>query len=244
MGLKPRLPGSAAGFYFQDNWNSLICQNKKFTIPQIRKCLQNKRLHFWGDSTLRQWYEFFAALMKNNLKETKAENSKFGPHVAIDEEYNVAFYYQHHGLPIRSVWTSVSDIHYVPNMIDEIPSGDKEIILLSLWAHFTATNLDYYRQRWQSIKKSLVRLKLRNPKTRIIIKSANTREPVVIDYLSWYAWELDKVMRQVMMGFNGLQIIDVWDMTMGHRTGFDIHPGEQIISQEIEMLLSFLCTDM
>ena len=243
MGLQPRPTGSAAGFYFQDNWNSLICQKKRFTVPQIRKCLQNKRLHFWGDSTLRQWYEYFAALMKTNLKETKARNSK-GPHVAIDKEYNVTFYYRHHGFPIRNSWTSVSDIHYVPNMIDEIPSGSNEIVVLSLWAHFTATNLDYYRQRWETIKKALVRLKFRNPKTRIIVKSANTREPQPLDYLSWYAWELDKIMRRMMLDVDGLQITDVWDMTMGHRTGFRVHPVKEIISQEIDMLLSFLCTDM
>ena len=242
FGIKPRVPDSAAGFYYKDEWNSLVCKNKKFTVPEIRKCLQNQRLHFWGDSTLRQWYEYFAALMKDTLIETKAQNSKFGPHEAVDATYNVTFYYRHHGYPIRNEWTSVADIHYIPNMIDEIPSGGNEIVLLSLWAHFTATNLDYYRKRWQLIKDAILRLKLRNIGARIIIKSANTREPVAMDYLSWLAWELDKVMRGIMLGVDGVTIIDVWDMTMGHRTGFHIHPEKEIISQEIGMLLSFLCS--
>ncbi|XP_072030799.1 NXPE family member 3-like [Amphiura filiformis] len=121
----PRPKDGTAGFYYQDKWNSLVCKNREFTIPEIRKCLQNQRLHFWGDSTLRQWYEYFALLMKSTLDEKKAANSKFGPHVAVDKAFNTSFYYRHHGFPIRNSWTPGKDIHYVPNM-NIIASGGKE----------------------------------------------------------------------------------------------------------------------
>ena len=87
------------------------------------------------------------------------------------------------------------------------------------------------------------RFKLRNPRARIIIKSANTREPQSVDAASWHAQELDHVMRSMMIGFHNVTIIDTWDMTIGHRTGFRIHPFQPVISQEIGMLLSFLCPE-
>ncbi|XP_072044969.1 NXPE family member 3-like [Amphiura filiformis] len=245
QGLKPRPMNSTTGFYYQDQWYSLVCKNRKFATTDTRKCLQNQRLYFWGDSTLRQWYEYFAAVMNTTLVEKKAENIKFGPHLAVDNTYNIRLYYRHHGFPIRNNWTDVEDIHYVPNMIDDLPNSHNQVVLLSLWAHFTASSLEYYSQRWQQIKQSVLRLKSRDPGARIIIKSANTRELAAnIDALSWYSNQLDNIMREIMMGVEGVIIIDVWDMTIGHRTGFRIHPEREIISQEVDMLLSFLCPEV
>ena len=247
MGLAPRPTDSVAGFYFQDQWHSLVCNKTNFSVPkalpQIRSCLQNHSLHFWGDSTLRQWYEYFVDVLKSSLVESKAANGKFGPHVAIDEAYNISFYYLHHGFPIRNRWTQVRDIHYVPNMIDDVKASGHQVILVSLWAHFTPTNLQYYRQRWQVIKHAIVRLLARNPDARVIIKSANTREPTSIDLTSWYSNELDNVMRDIMSDIlsDHVTIIDVWDMTIGHRSGYHVHPIREVVSQEIDMLLSFLC---
>ena len=95
--------------------------------------------------------------MKNTLIEKKSRNSQFGPHKAVDKAYNITFLYRHHGYPIRVGWTPKADIHYVPNMIDELSNDSAEIVLLSLWAHFTASSLDYYRHRWELIKNAIAR---------------------------------------------------------------------------------------
>ncbi|XP_072048641.1 NXPE family member 3-like [Amphiura filiformis] len=240
LGITPRSPNHVAGFYYKDEWNSLVCKNRVFKTTETMKCLQNKTLHFWGDSTLRQWYEYLVAVLPFN--ETKGTNVKFGPHVAVNEVNNVTLHYRHHGYPIRSLWTPVVDIYYVPNLIDAIRDTGDDIVL-SLWAHFTATSLNYYQNRWEAIKQSILRLKTRKPGTRVIIKSANTREKTSLDHDSWYAWELDKLMRKIIYGVSDVTIIDVWDMTVGHRTGYEIHPAREVISQEIGMLLSFICPD-
>ena len=126
-------------------------------------------------------------------------------------------------------------------MIDEIPSGGNEIVLLCVWAHFTATDLSFYRQRWDTTKHAIIRLKSRSPDVRIIIKSANTRENPQNELSNWYVWELDIVMREIMSELDYVIIIDTWDMTIGHESGVHTHPPEAIISQEVDMLLSYLC---
>lgn len=238
--------GNVAGFYYENKWNSLLCNKRSHTYTQVGECLQNHNLHFWGDSTLRQWYEYFADSLfrRDDLELHEAENLKFGPHVAFNKRYEINIEYRHHGYPIRNDWTRVGDILYVPNMIDGIVAGDggNEIVLLSLWAHFTATNLAYYRQRWRAIQYAIARLMTRNPGARVVIKSANTREMVSIDYSNWHAKELDNVMREMMSGLQNVVIIDVWDMTIGHQSGYHIHPGRDVIRQEIDMLISALCS--
>ena len=245
QGLSPRPLYSTAGFYYGGQWNSLVCNNKHFTVSgaltKIRQCLKNNTLHFWGDSTLRQWYEYFVAVLKSTLDEHKAANTKFGPHIAVDKTFNITFRYLHHGFPIRNSWTLVKDIHYVPNMIDEIQSDGNEIVLLSLWAHFTPNDLPFYRQRWETTKRAIIRLQSRNPDVRIVIKSANTRAQSPNDLSNWYAWQLDIVMREIMSELDYVIIIDAWDMTTGHESGVRIHPLGAVISQEIDMLLSYLC---
>ena len=132
MGLSPRPPDTVAGFYFQDQWHSLVCNKINFPIPKalrkIRSCLKNHALYFWGDSTIRQWYEYFVDVLK--LNERKGANVHFGPHVAVDKAGNISFHFHFHGYPARQGWTLVKDIHYVPNMIDDIKVNSGRIVIL------------------------------------------------------------------------------------------------------------------
>ncbi|XP_072050969.1 NXPE family member 3-like [Amphiura filiformis] len=242
-GLPQRHSQYAPGFYHQDTWTSHTCQNRHFTTPDVIKCLQNQTIHFIGDSTLRQWYEYLAShVLKENVQEAKGPDEKFGPHVAIDKANNISIYFNFHGYPIALRNLDVKQIHYVAEQLDSYTNLENTIICLCLWAHFTGTNLQYYRNRLQSVKDAIVRLRQRNPHVRVLIKSANTREHSSdFDRSNWYSWEVHKVMRQFFSGFPGVTVIDVWDMTIGHRTGYNLHPAIDIISQEIDMFLSFLC---
>ncbi|XP_072021379.1 NXPE family member 3-like [Amphiura filiformis] len=264
-----RPDNSVAGFYFKDKWHSLVCHNKEFTPPEIRKCLQNHRyagcqsgnvrlpeitkclqnqtLYFLGDSTIRQWYEHFARfILKDTVVEKLAVMRHFGPNVATDEVHDIHLKYLFHGYPIRENEVFVKDMKYIPNTIDEIEHGKSVVVLITIWAHFAGTNLTFYRDRLYKIRDSIQRLQSRNPSSRVLIKSANTQKlegKVVRDRAHWYYWSVDQVLREIMSGIENVTIIDVWDMTIGHRSGFNIHPQVDVIAQEIDMVLSFLCSE-
>ncbi|XP_072046142.1 NXPE family member 3-like [Amphiura filiformis] len=266
---------SAAGFYFKDVWHSLVCHNREFTPPEIRKCLKNKAypyyrgkyvscqsdnvrlpeitkclqnhtLYFLGDSTIRQWYEHFARfILKDTIVEKRAARSGFGPNVARDEVHDIHLKYLFNGYPIIQNKVFVKDIKYIPNTIDEIVHENRVVVLITIWAHFELTNLTYYRNRLHKIRDSIQRLKSRIPSARVLIKSANTHGSASRNAAQWYIWNLDQVMREVMSGIENVTIIDVWDMTIGHYSGYSrykIHPNVDVIAQEIDMVLSFLCS--
>ncbi|XP_072015843.1 NXPE family member 3-like [Amphiura filiformis] len=79
-GLPPRSNSNAAGHYHKDEWISNVCQKHDFTADNgapITKCLQNTNLHFYGDSTGRQWFEYLINhLNKNGTMEMNVTNSK------------------------------------------------------------------------------------------------------------------------------------------------------------------------
>lgn len=232
-----------SGFYFNGLWRSLLCQNRQFTTPEIHKCLAHSNVYLFGDSTLRQWYLQLANFFNETITESRG-NHYIGPHFAVDSTVDFKMTYNFHGLPVRvPVWVNVTDLLYIPNVLNNIKvdgDGDNVVIVLSLWAHFTSNNLDFYRQRWKSIKKSLLKFTSRHPRTRIFIKSASTREPK-FDLSNWYAWELDKLMRSEMSQISRVTIIDTWDMTTGHHTGYNVHPADEVVAQQVFMLLSYIC---
>ncbi len=163
-----------------------------------------------------------------------------GPHSARDETHDIHVLYRFHGFPMRDN-VLVKDIEYIPNVIDNIDNENGVVVILTICAHFTATNITFYQNRLYKIRDAIQRLQLRNPKSRVLIKSANTQHHFgQMDLAPWYFWTLDKVMRDIMSGIRNVSIIDVWDMTVGHHSGFDIHPKP---SQELDMLFSFLCSN-
>ncbi|XP_038048972.1 NXPE family member 3-like isoform X1 [Patiria miniata] len=241
-GVPPRPPKSVAGFYHQTSWHSLVCSARDFKSKEALRCLQGRSLFFYGDSTLRQWFEYLTRRLGRTMREKRLTTSPIvGPRYAYDKAHNISMLFRIHGFPIRNRWLKVKDVAYAANEIDNLPGGPNTVIVMSLWAHFTPTTLQFYRDRWRAIKGALQRLRARAPGTLVLIKSANTREPRSPDMSNWYGMELDKVMREELSGEPGVTIIDVWDMTLSHSTGYRAHPLEVIISQEIKMLLSFVC---
>ncbi|XP_071944893.1 NXPE family member 3-like [Antedon mediterranea] len=238
----------AAGFYFNDSWYSNQCtlQNIDVFSAVANKCLENKRFYFYGDSTIRQWYEYLVA----NIPETTSVditgvNKKAGPLIAHSELHKVKLFYRHHAFPIRNTWMRVEDIKWTANEIDQLGADENVIICINMFAHFVPTSVDVYRSRLLTIKAALVRLYKRSPKTLVFFKSANTREysgaAGSVNYGDWPAFLLDVEMRKVMSDVPNLTVIDVWDMTNCHRTPEVIHPHPLVIREEIKVLLSLIC---
>ncbi|XP_063786985.1 NXPE family member 3-like isoform X2 [Pseudophryne corroboree] len=52
-------PTQPSGFYYGDNWRSFTCLGRYFPQPSdALACLKRKDIHMFGDSTLRQWFEY------------------------------------------------------------------------------------------------------------------------------------------------------------------------------------------
>jgi len=53
---------SPSGYYFEDQWRSRTHWIHHFNkSDDITKCLQGKVIHLFGDSTIRQWFEYLTA---------------------------------------------------------------------------------------------------------------------------------------------------------------------------------------
>ncbi|XP_033111403.1 NXPE family member 3-like [Anneissia japonica] len=238
----------AAGYYFQDKWYSNDCTLKNISVQSAltSKLLTNKRFYFYGDSTLRQWFEYFAASISDAsiVQAAPGATLKTGPLRATSKKYNLTFMYRHHAFPIRTTPIFVKNVAYAANEIDNISADENTIICLCFFAHFTPTELHVYRRRLETTKASLLRLYKRSPETLVFLKTPNTNTyagaVTSVDYGDWVSLMLDKELRKVMAEIPNLTIIDVWDMTTNHRLGENLHPPRPIIQQEIQLMLSLI----
>ncbi|XP_018426223.1 PREDICTED: NXPE family member 3-like [Nanorana parkeri] len=240
----PCVPGlknpNPSGFYYQDVWKSLVCSNEPFDDHnKAAKCLAGKMVYMFGDSTLRQWWEylvnFIPTLKEINLHVTHNP----GPLLATDAEFNYLVQWRAHQKPLRMERAAVQELRYIASELDRLGDRKGMIIVLTCWSHFLTYPVGVYIQRLHHIREAVALLLERSPETKILIKTANTGYR--FDHGSdWLSLQLDTLMR-AMFSKLPVTILDVWQMTICHREPENLHPPKVIIKNEVDLMLSFIC---
>uniref|UniRef100_A0A8D2LT38 Neurexophilin and PC-esterase domain family member 3 n=1 Tax=Varanus komodoensis TaxID=61221 RepID=A0A8D2LT38_VARKO len=193
----------------------------------ITECLQGKLIHLFGDSTIRQWFEYLTAFVP-------------GQHFSL---HNILLKFRCHGPPIRFFTVFSSELHYIANELNRIVGGRNTVIAITIWSHFSTFPVEVYIRRLRNIRRSVVRLLDRSPKTRIVIKTANVQElgPEVSLFNSdWYSYQLDTIMRKMFSGI-GVYFVDAWEMSLAHYLPHKLHPEDVIVKNQLDAFLSLVC---
>uniref|UniRef100_A0A3Q3EQT6 NXPE C-terminal domain-containing protein n=1 Tax=Labrus bergylta TaxID=56723 RepID=A0A3Q3EQT6_9LABR len=220
----------------------------------ISQCLKGKAVHMYGDSTLRQWFEYLDASLPAKLVPSvilsdaneinRNSPKKTGPYMIWDNAKNILVTYRVHGPPLSFIYVPTSELRYISNEIDGLVGGTNTVVVFSIWAHFSPFPIELYIRRLQSIRRAVIRLLNRAPDTLVVIRTANLRgltPSVSLNYSDWYTLQLDKVLRAVFKGLN-VRLVDAWEMTLAHHLPHNIHPGRPIVKNMIDIILSYICT--
>ncbi|KAM4701909.1 NXPE family member 3-like, partial [Discoglossus pictus] len=229
-----------SGFYYQDLWKSRVCSNQHFNNPSnVTDCLTGKVVYMFGDSTLRQWWEYLVDFVPSLKRIDLHVTYHPGPLLACDTEHNYLVQWRVHQKPLRMQQTWIHELHYMAAELDGLGKRKDMIIVLNCWAHFITYPIGIYVRRLRSLREAVIRLLNRSPETKILIKSANTG--YAFGHGSdWLSLQLDIVMR-AMFSKLPVSIVDVWQMTSCHRLPEDLHPPKIIIKNEVDLMLSFIC---
>ncbi|XP_010774098.1 NXPE family member 3-like [Notothenia coriiceps] len=234
----------ASGYYYQGLWRALDgTKVRQFTgASAITQCLKGKVVHLYGDSTIRQWFEFLNAALPD-LKEFNLGSSRqTGPFLALDYENKIMVTFRLHGPPLRFIG-SMKDIRYIANELDDLIGVPNTVVVFGIWAHFGSFPIEVYIRRLQRIRRAVVRLLGRAPKTVIIIRTANPKAlllDVAINNSDWFSVQCDKVLRAIFKGLN-VHLIDAWEMVLAHHLPNNLHPQPPIIKNMMDVLFSYTC---
>ncbi|MEE6470058.1 hypothetical protein FKM82_008849 [Ascaphus truei] len=212
-----------SGYYYQDRWMPRRRPVRRFDKPSdITDCLQGKVVHLFGDSTIRQWFEYLTSFVP---------------------DHNIMLKFRCHGPPIRFSTVSSNELRYISNELDGIVGGANTVVALTIWSHFSTFPVEVYIRRLRNIRASVLRLLERSPSTAIVIRSANVQElgPEVSLFNSdWFSLQLDSIMRSMFAGLD-VFIVDAWEMSLAHYLPHALHPEPVIIKNQIDEFLSFVC---
>ncbi|KAM6962016.1 NXPE family member 3-like [Tautogolabrus adspersus] len=169
-----------SGYYYQGVWRSLggtkVYQFNN--LSAISQCLKGKVVHLYGDSTVRQWFEYFKASLPDAKEINRNKPRTSGPYMLWDNAKNMLVTYHFHGPPISiSDKIPISELHYISNELDDVVGGPNTVVVLGIWAHLTPFPIQFYIRRLQSIRRAVIRLLNRAPDTLVVIRTPNLRVP-------------------------------------------------------------------
>ncbi|KAM4712405.1 NXPE family member 3-like [Anableps anableps] len=234
-----------AGYYYQGVWQALDGTTvREFNnATALSQCLKGKVLHLYGDSTVRQWFEFLIANMPDLKKFDLKSPRKTGPFMALDYANNILVTYRTHGPPLRAPLLPVSQLHFVANELDSVVGGNTTIIIIGVWAHFGTFPVEVYIRRLLTIRRAVVRLLTRAPGTLVIIRTGNPKKLTAQESITndnYYFFRRDKLLRAIFKEVN-VRLLDAWEMTQAHYLPHNIHPPPPIIKNMIDVVLSHIC---
>ncbi|XP_032446060.1 NXPE family member 3-like, partial [Xiphophorus hellerii] len=244
-GVKQTMQSSPSGYYYQGAWRSLdgTTVHQFNTITAISQCLKNKALHLYGDSTIRQWFEYLNQSLPD-LKEFDLRSSnQTGPFLALDYANNILLTFRSHGPPIRFRIIPISNLHYIANELDRVVGGTNTVVVIGIWSHFSTFPIEVYIRRLLNIRKAVVRLLSRSPDTLVIIRTANPKALTLYETLTnsdWYSLQRDKVLRAIFKRVK-VKLVDAWEMSIAHHLPHSLHPQPPIVKNMIAVVLSYIC---
>ncbi|XP_069803309.1 NXPE family member 1-like isoform X2 [Dendropsophus ebraccatus] len=233
-----------SGHVMEEIWYPKSCTMKTFhSEEELNTCMKGKFIYMFGDSTVLQWMKFF----ENKLKTLKLfnvhETGWAQKHLVVDVERNIYVVWKRHGRPFVNMdYTSVKEERSIPREIDIIGGNNNTVIALNIGEHFRLFPVHLYIRRLLNIRRAIERLLHISPQTKVIIKTENTSEMTnqyegVSDF---HAYVHYFIMELVFKGLN-VGFINGWDMTTAFNTN-QIHPPEPYIKNEINMLMTYICT--
>uniref|UniRef100_A0A3B5M7V1 NXPE C-terminal domain-containing protein n=1 Tax=Xiphophorus couchianus TaxID=32473 RepID=A0A3B5M7V1_9TELE len=228
-----------SGYYYNGVWRSLDGTTvRQFeTATKMSRCLKGKVLHLYGDSTIRQWFEYLTKTLPGlktfDLKTPKQN----GPFLALDYPNNILVSFRCHGPPIRFSSVPANQLRYIANELDALLGGTNTVVVIGIWSHFSTFPVEVYIRRLLTIRRAVEQLLTRAPGTLVIIRTANPKALSLYEAQTnsdWYSLQHDKVLRAIFKKVK-VRLVDAWEMTLAHHLPHNLHPQPPIIQNMIDV---------
>ncbi|XP_059123767.1 NXPE family member 4 isoform X2 [Peromyscus eremicus] len=228
-----------SGHVWKNTWTPASCS---LAPIKMKECLRGKFIHLMGDSTIRQWMEYFKSSIKTLRSVDLHETGKLQHQLAVDLDENINIQWTKHGYPlIGSLVYSVKEMEYIARIIDRTGGEKNTVIAISLGQHFRPFPIDLFIRRALNVHKALQRLLLRSPDTMVVLKSENIREMSsdVERFSDFHGYTQYLALKDIFQDLN-VGVIDAWDMTIAYGTN-DVHPPQHVVGSQINIFLNYIC---
>ena len=237
----------SSGFYLNKTWHILNCKNTISFHPQsYQSCLKNKTLVILGDSTTRQYVNYFMAqvlkLPKINLKNYSSFHSliefkSFGIHL-IHKRHEQPYYWP--GTRATEITSQATEINKLAK--SDIPGKDI-IVVAHYCAHLQAFSSELFRFMVRRLSDAIKNLLEVKPEANVFIKG-----PHVFFWNGlWFDVRISLNQKNIIFeAFKDLKTkviyLDTWSITAAHNSD-ELHPKDPTITSHIQQFMTYLCSN-
>lgn len=240
-----------AGFWLNKTWHFPICEsNIDHTLEIYRRCLKGRELYFFGDSTARQYADYFVNEVLKIRPKIDLRVLMFGHNWYnwrnTFSSFSINVTFLKHAMPfsgpevpfngITSVYTELSRLSKT-----DIP-GEKFIFFIVYHSHLQPFPVSFYKDRIRYLVNSIKDFLLLKPKALFFIKSPS----YVLDGSNrWVDNKMSllyiKILREEFESLHDRVVyLDTWSINVIHET-ISIHPETETLMSQIKHFMSFIC---
>ena len=231
-----------SGYALNKRWRFINCSNAlEFTEPHYIQCLNDKRIYFIGDSTLRQYLEVLAKFIKLNVTYYAFSVT------AYSKKHNIRLFWRKHEMPFHN--QELYDQHKVQStdfQINKLANntaikGSSLVVVVHYGAHLQAFPPSVFRSRLRKLVNALRRLLQVKPEVTILVKGA---APVIQD-THWFDVRISLIFNEILFQeFSVLKdhviYLDVFSVSVAFNN-IALHPRALIVQNMIHQFMSYLC---
>ena len=240
-----------SGLYLNKTWHNLNCKNTVELNPEsYRSCLRNKTLVIFGDSTTREYTDYFMTqvlkLPAANLKFFKSKIRTY--HAPIDfKNFGIHLIYKRHEMPFYAHKAPAIGITSEATEIDYLAKSDipgKDIIVLAHYcAHMQAFSPALFRFKIRRLASAIKHLLVVKPESNVFIKGPH----VYFEDSKWVDVRISQNQKNIIFEeFKDLTTkviyLDIWSITVAHGSEH-VHPKNQAFSSQIQQFMTYLCSN-
>ncbi|XP_046549617.1 NXPE family member 3-like [Haliotis rubra] len=228
------------GFLYKGQWY-IMPKPLEISVNSLTKCLSNRNLLLFGDSTLRQFYShLFKRLQMESLTGNWTTEQWHRQSRSQREDLNFKMSWTPHELPLYFGDATRATARPVYVNVDEIPSGSNDLVVIHMYAHFTNHQPHVYRESIRRTANAVKRLLQRSPKVIVGIKG-----PHYYTYPDNLAggWShiYDTIIREEFRDVSSKVIyINAWDVVLASKAR-ELHPVAWAVEATFNSFLNDAC---
>ena len=240
-----------SGFYLHKTWHNLNCKNTvEFNPESYRTCLRNKTLVIFGDSTTREYTDYFMTqvlkLPAANLKFFQRKIRTYHPPIEF-KNFGINLIYKRHEMPFYAYKDPAVGITSEATEIDYLADSDipgKDIVILAHYcAHMQAFPPDLFRSKIRRLARAIKHLLVVKPEANVFIKGPH----VYFEDNKWVDVRISQNQKTIIFEeFKDLRkeviYLDIWSITVAHDIEF-VHPQNQAFASQIQQFMTYLCSN-
>ncbi|KAH3707923.1 NXPE family member 1-like [Dreissena polymorpha] len=237
------------GYWARNQWRMYNCSSSLVhSVKSYRNCLQNKTVYFLGDSTVRQYAEYFInTLLGYNVKNFKdmVGSGRQYHSKQIYKNFGINVTYIKHAMPFHNPDFPPTGITSLPMEIERLSNSDipdKALILVvNYHVHFQAYPVDIFRGRVRSLAQSLSIFLQAKPTASVLFKGFHACS----DDTRWFDNKLTLIFRGIVKEEFGelkdrVVYLDTWSITAAHDS-LALHPAGNAFTSQIQQFLTYVC---